>query len=134
MPKSTQKQSKVDTGLPEVGSPEMEQYTEAQLLEVFEHRLWTNPHPEALTDEDIKQGLLLIAQSKEIQKVFIALRNQLTQGIIKASHKPMTQINVNLIERLGVKHEFVNRLLDRVENIWRSRQKQQRAVDNSPEE
>lgn len=133
--KKTQKVKTQETiGLPHAGSPEMTAYTEEQLNQVFEHRTWTNPHPEALTDEDVKQGLLLIAQSTEIQKVFIRLRNQYTQAIVKASHKAMSPENVKNIERLGIKHDMLNKILDRVENIWRARQKQNRAVDNLPSE
>lgn len=122
MAEKTTKKNK-SQGLPDIGSPEMDQYTEEQLAAVFDHRLWTNPHREQLTDEDVKQGLLLIAQSPEIQKVFIRLRNNYQDFIVKNAKKIRDPEIAGKIEQYAVKHDFVNRLLDRVATLWSQRNK-----------
>lgn len=104
----------------------MEQYTEDQLAAVFEHRLWTNPHKDQLTDEDVKQGLLLIAQSPEIMKVFIRLRNNYQDWIVRnAKHIRTNSETAIKLEQYAIKHDFCQRLLDRVDHVWKNRKKQE---------
>jgi hypothetical protein len=104
--------------MPKKSTENLLTYTETELDNLIGHR---KLKVTKITKEDKIAALELLFSSEEIRLYFKYCQEQFREGIVELSHPRYRGTKQNDVLMLHAKLEFITKLLDHAETLWKTR-------------